>query len=94
MARTMTGSVTAARPARAVDVVDFLGRFAPVIFLLVLVAVFSILEPGFRTSSNFLNVMRQISFVGIIAVGMTFVILTRGIDLSVGSALAFCWPAE
>lgn len=89
MARPLTSPAAAARPARPTDIIDILGRFAPVIFLLVLIVVFSILEPGFRTSGNFLNVMRQISFVGIIAVGMTFVILTRGIDLSVGSALAF-----
>lgn len=74
---------------RRVDPVNLLSRFAPLIFLLVLVVILSILEPGFRSPFNLFNVMRQISFIGILAVGMTFVILTAGIDLSVGSLLAF-----
>jgi inositol transport system permease protein len=62
--------------------------FAPLIFLLVLMAVFAALEPRFLDSTNLFNVMRQISITGLIALGMTFVILTAGIDLSVGSLLA------
>ncbi len=65
-----------------------LGRFAPVIFLVALMIVFAILEPRFLSSVNLFNVMRQISITGLIAIGMTFVILTAGIDLSVGSLLA------
>ncbi|MCC6314104.1 MAG: ABC transporter permease [Thermomicrobiales bacterium] len=72
-----------------VDIVDLISRFAPLIFLLLLILVMSILEPGFRSERNLFNVMRQISFIGIMAVGATFVILTAGIDLSVGSILAF-----
>lgn len=74
---------------RRVDPVNLLSRFAPLIFLFLLVALLSILEPGFRTPFNLFNVMRQISFIGILAVGMTFVILAAGIDLSVGSIVAF-----
>ncbi len=74
---------------RRVDFVDLFSRFAPLIFLLLLVLVMSFLEPGFRTPRNLFNVMRQVSIVGILAVGVTFVILTAGIDLSVGSMLAF-----
>ncbi len=44
--------------------------------------------PGFLTVENLLNVLRQNSMVGIVALGMTLVILTGGIDLSVGSVLA------
>jgi len=73
---------------REISVIDLLGRFAPLIFLLGLVAVLSYLEPGFRTERNIMNVLRQVSIIGILAVGMTFVILTGGIDLSVGSILA------
>ena len=55
----------------------------------VVVIVLSILEPfAFPTPKNFLNIMRQSSVYGVMAVGMTFVILTAGIDLSVGSVLA------
>jgi ribose/xylose/arabinose/galactoside ABC-type transport system permease subunit len=88
MANTAAGSALPRGAARQINLVDLLGRFAPVIFLLLIVLVLSILEPGFRTERNLLNVVRQVSFIGILAVGMTFVILTAGIDLSVGSTLA------
>ncbi|MFL5258400.1 MAG: ABC transporter permease, partial [Hyphomicrobiales bacterium] len=65
-----------------------IGAFAPVIFLIALMIVFAILEPRFVSSINLFNVMRQISITGLVAIGMTFVILTAGIDLSVGSLLA------
>jgi inositol transport system permease protein len=51
---------------------------------------FAILEPRFFTQLNLFNIMRQVSIVGLLAVGMTFVILTAGIDLSIGSLLALC----
>jgi ribose/xylose/arabinose/galactoside ABC-type transport system permease subunit len=50
---------------------------------------FTILSPYFLTTENLLNVTLQTSITAIIAVGMTFVILTAGIDLSVGSVVAF-----
>lgn len=50
--------------------------------------VFSLLSPYFLTAENLLNVSLQVSITAIIAAGMTFVILTGGIDLSVGSLLA------
>jgi ribose/xylose/arabinose/galactoside ABC-type transport system permease subunit len=66
-----------------------LGQFAPLIFLLVLVVVFAIATEGrFLNPLNIFNVLRQVSIVGLMAIGMTFVILTGGIDLSVGSILA------
>ena len=53
------------------------------------VIVLSILEPrAFPTPKNLLNIVRQSSIHGVMAIGMTFVILTAGIDLSVGSLLA------
>jgi inositol transport system permease protein len=71
------------------DAFGFIARFAPLIFLLVLMAIFAIMEPRFLSSINLFNVMRQVSITGLLAIGMTFVILTAGIDLSVGSLLAF-----
>lgn len=65
-----------------------LGKLAPLIFLLVLVVVFASLQPRFLMQLNLFNILRQVSIYGIIAVGMTFVILIRGIDLSVGSLVA------
>ena len=72
-----------------VDLIGFLARFAPLIFLIVLMAVFAIAEPRFLTSLNLFNVLRQVSIYGLLAIGMTFVILTAGIDLSIGSLVAF-----
>jgi ribose/xylose/arabinose/galactoside ABC-type transport system permease subunit len=56
--------------------------------LIVLVAYFSLNIPEFRTWDNALLILLQVSVIGIIAVGMTFTIITAGIDLSVGSLLA------
>lgn len=50
---------------------------------------FSVVSGEFLTGSNISNIVRQVSINGILAVGMTFVILTGGIDLSVGSVMAF-----
>lgn len=50
---------------------------------------FSIATSEFLTFTNISNILRQVSINGILAVGMTFVILTGGIDLSVGSVMAF-----
>lgn len=55
--------------------------------LLGLVIYFSIVSDAFLTPENILNIFRQVSIVGICAVGMTIVILTGGIDLSVGSVI-------
>lgn len=53
-----------------------------------LLVVASILSPKFLTYRNLFNIFRQISIVGVLSVGMTFVIISNGIDLSVGSVLA------
>ncbi len=70
------------------DFVDFAARHSAPIFLLALIVAFAVLEPRFLHPFNLLNVMRQVSISGLIAIGMTFVILTAGIDLSVGSLVA------
>jgi ribose/xylose/arabinose/galactoside ABC-type transport system permease subunit len=63
-------------------------RYGIVVGFLTVVLVLAILSPAFFTVTNLLNILRQTSIHGIMAVGMTFVILTAGIDLSVGSVLA------
>jgi ribose transport system permease protein len=55
------------------------------ILAILLAAVLSVLSPYFLTTNNLLNLLDQSVVVGIVAIGMTFVILTGGIDLSVGS---------
>jgi len=54
----------------------------------ILLVVFSLASPWFLSVDNFLNIGRQTTLVSIVAVGMTFVIIARQIDLSVGSTLA------
>ena len=63
-------------------------QFGTVIGLIVLCATLWILTPHFLTVSNLLNVVEQTSINATVAVGMTFVILSAGIDLSVGSIVA------
>lgn len=65
-----------------------LQEYALVGVVVLLLIVGAILEPDFLTSDNMLNVLRQSSVVGVLAIGMTFVIATAGIDLSVGSMVA------
>jgi len=62
----------------------------PLIGLIIFGVIVSILNPRFLSMANLLNILRQTSINAIIAAGMTFVILTGGIDLSVGSILAIC----
>jgi ribose/xylose/arabinose/galactoside ABC-type transport system permease subunit len=80
---------TTEAPAAGFDPFNFLARFAPLLFLIILMLVFALIEPRFMSSVNLFNVMRQVSITGLLAIGMTFVILTAGIDLSIGSLLAF-----
>lgn len=77
---------------RMKDVKERLGglfdRFGLLPALIVLFVLLTIFAPNFMTADNLLNVLRQVSFVGIIAAGMTFVIIAAEIDISVGSATA------
>lgn len=70
---------------------NFKGRLrnlGPLIGLIALVIIISIMNSGFLRAANIFNLLRQVSINALIAFGMTFVILTGGIDLSVGSILA------
>ncbi|MCX7852595.1 MAG: ribose ABC transporter permease [Anaerolineae bacterium] len=67
---------------------EALRRYGLVLSFLLLCLALTLLSDRFLTASNLLNVLRQATINGIIAVGMTYVILTAGIDLSVGSVLA------
>ncbi|EFV78372.1 MULTISPECIES: ABC transporter permease subunit [Cytobacillus] len=65
-----------------------LQRLGPVLGLILITIILTIMSPSFLTTDNIFNVLRQVSINALIAYGMTFVILTGGIDLSVGSILA------
>lgn len=66
----------------------YLSKLGPLLALFVLILTVSVINPSFLSVNNLLNLLRQVSANGFIAFGMTFVILTGGIDLSVGSTLA------
>ncbi len=63
-------------------------RAGPLVILLALIAVLSVLSPVFLTTGNAGNVLAQSAVIAVLAIGQLLVILTRGIDLSVGSTLA------
>lgn len=73
---------------KQVDIKKLLIKYKSLVGLLMLIVIVSILSPSFLSTRNILNILRQTSVNAIIAAGMTFVILTGGIDLSVGSVLA------
>jgi ribose/xylose/arabinose/galactoside ABC-type transport system permease subunit len=66
----------------------YFSAYGILVALLVLCAVLSVASDNFFTTENLINVLRQVSINGILAIGMTFVIIAAGIDLSVGSIVA------
>ena len=70
------------------DMAKILRQFGLIFVALFIVVLMSFLSPVFMTSQNITNILRQISLNGILSIGMSFVILTGGIDLSVGSVIA------
>ena len=67
---------------------QYIKKLGPLIGLILLFVIISVMNDSFLEFSNLRNLLRQVSINAIIAFGMTFVILTGGIDLSVGSILA------
>ena len=77
---------TADKPIRLSS--KFLSQYGIVLALVLIIIVFSFSTENFFSPSNAINVLRQVSIKGIVSIGMCFVILTGGIDLSVGSIMA------
>lgn len=75
-------------PKKKFDVREIISKMGPLLALIILVVLVTALSPDFIEPTNILNLLRQVSVNALIAFGMTFVILTGGIDLSVGSILA------
>jgi ribose transport system permease protein len=91
MSETTEPAVSAPVSPNRAKFIRFLVRDAGVLLALVLITVFfSATAPYFATSGNALKIFVQIAINTVLAGGMTFVILTGGIDLSVGSVLALC----
>lgn len=78
---------TVRRPShsRSVQIGELLFRLRALVALLALTVVFALLSPAFLSSGNLMILVKHVAINAILAVGMTFVILTGGIDLSVGS---------
>ncbi|MGB9662008.1 MAG: ABC transporter permease [Moorellaceae bacterium] len=71
-----------------INLMPYVRRYSMLILLVILGIIASTLSPKFLTVNNILNLLQQSSVIGIVAIGMTFVIIGAGIDLSVGSVLA------
>jgi ribose/xylose/arabinose/galactoside ABC-type transport system permease subunit len=65
-------------------------RWQPLLVFVVLVALSTYLSEYFLTVENVMNVLRQVAVIGILAVGATFVVISGGVDLSVGGVAALC----
>ncbi|GIP26937.1 ribose import permease protein RbsC [Paenibacillus sp. J23TS9] len=77
-----------AKTSKGFQVSQITQKLGPLLGLIILIIIVSVLNPSFLEPLNILNLLRQVSINALIAFGMTFVILTGGIDLSVGSILA------
>lgn len=80
-------ALPSAAPKR--DYVAWLRTYGTTLFLVLLVVFFAAQNARFLSARNLTNILTEVSIYGIISVGMTFVILTGGVDLAVGSLLAF-----
>lgn len=81
-------TINDAKPSKGFQLSQMTQKLGPLLGLFILIVIVSILNPSFLEPLNILNLLRQVSINALIAFGMTFVILTGGIDLSVGSTLA------
>lgn len=76
------------KKAQKLSGMDFAKKYGILLVLVVMWVIMLCVSPTFRTADNAVNILRQVSVNGIIAIGMTFVIMTGGIDLTVGSLIA------
>ena len=84
-----TNAETAVKNAAGRDMLlRIIKKSGLVLILVALMILATILSPKFLTYKNLFNILRQISILGVLAVGMTFVIISNGIDLSVGNVLS------
>lgn len=81
-------SITLVDKPKKFDIVQFLEKYGVLLFLIVLCIAFGLSSPNFLSVRNLSNILTEVSIYGIVAVGMTCVILTGGVDLAVGSVLA------
>lgn len=81
----LLGKANLEEGSRSTRIKHFIGDYGILIFFAIILAVLAFTAPNFLTLNNLINVLRQSSIIGLIALGMTFIMITAGIDLSVGS---------
>ncbi|MFJ7357445.1 ABC transporter permease [Phyllobacterium sp. NPDC097923] len=90
MSNTETALPPADTPAFGKRLVDLAIEYNFIVIFLAVVVIATSLSSNFLTFTNIANLFQQAAVVGVVAIGMTFVILTGNIDLSVGSVVALC----
>lgn len=83
--KTKLGPADLKSGSTATKVKRFIGDYGILVFFVLIIAFLALAAPNFLTLNNVVNVVRQSSIIGLIALGMTFIMITAGIDLSVGS---------
>jgi inositol transport system permease protein len=81
--------INVSKSFQGIEITQVLKKYGIVIVLFLMVLILSIIEPTFLSATNIFNILTQCSIFGIMALGVTFVIIAKGIDLSIGSILAF-----
>lgn len=71
------------------NISELLKKYNLIFLMIIFIVISTVLSPNFLTPDNFLNLLQQASIPGVVAIAMTLVVLLGGIDLSVGSVLAF-----
>lgn len=79
---------TLSRELNSEKISDRIRKYALVVIMILISIVFASISPTFRKLGNMINILRQVSITGILAVGMTLIIITAGIDLSIGPLCA------
>lgn len=74
-----------AKPKKGFELFDFLYKYGTILTIIILIAVFVVSNPAFLQTNNIVNILRSISIVTIIAIGITISLSVDGFDLSVGS---------
>lgn len=85
----MVSNINTNKHNLSANVLAFLNKYNLYLVFGLLLIISGLLSPVFFSFSNIMNLLRAASFIGLISLGMTFVILTGGIDLSVGAIFAF-----
>ena len=78
---------TAMAARSQVNIFAFLKKYVTLLVLLGLIGLFAVIAPNFATPNNFIILLRQVSFTAISAVGIAFVMIAGGMDLSIGAQI-------